>query len=84
MKDILKPILTVWLIANFVIVGLASLLTRQWYLGWQLSPIAKLWAELGLVMLPNLALPVAALIFWWRKPINTIKADLNKKDFFFL
>jgi len=73
----IRRILTVWLVANFVVVGLASVLARQWYIGWPLSPIAKMWAELGLVMLPNLLLPVMVLKSWWVQPINAVPIELG-------
>jgi len=72
-----KRIFVVWLVANFVIVGLASVVARQWYIGWPISPIAKMWVELVLLMLPNLLLPIIVLKYWWGEPVNSINIELG-------
>jgi len=72
-----KRIFVVWLIANFVIVGLASVVARQWYIGWAISPIAKMWVELVLLMLPNLLLPIIVLKYWWGEPVSSINIELG-------
>jgi hypothetical protein len=50
-------LLAVWFVANFLIVGAASALAGEWYLGWKSRPLGIL-AELGLIQLPNLLLPL--------------------------
>jgi len=72
-----KRIFVVWLVANFVIVGLASVVARQWYIGWAISPLAKMWVELGLLMLPNLVLPIIVLKYWWGEPVSSVKIELG-------
>lgn len=59
----IKRILIVWSIANFALVGLASLIARGWYLGWQAPPAVRMLVELGLIMLPNLLLPIPVMKF---------------------
>lgn len=73
----LKRILIVWVIANFAIVGLVSLITRGWYLGWHVSPAIKMLAELGLIMVPNLVLPVIVLQYWWPESIGRVRDALG-------
>ena len=55
----LKRLLLIWFVANFVIVGLVSMLMGGWYLS--NPPLIGLSLELALVMVPNLALPIWAL-----------------------
>lgn len=70
----LRRILAAWLVANFLIVGTVSWLAGGWYLGWQSSPAIIVLAELGLIMVPNLLIPVLIIGYWcpegvgdWRK-----------------
>lgn len=56
-------ILALWFIANLALPGLASLALGGWYLS--RPPLVGMAVELGLIMLPNLALPALAL---WRAP----------------
>jgi membrane protease YdiL (CAAX protease family) len=55
----LKRLLLIWFVANFAIVGIASILMGRWYLS--NPPLIALTLELALVMVPNLALPIWAL-----------------------
>lgn len=73
----LRRILIVWFIANFVLIGMISWLAGEWYLGWPLSPIVVTLVELGLIMLPNLILPVLTLRFWWLEPVDPIRQALG-------
>jgi membrane protease YdiL (CAAX protease family) len=73
----IKRILITWLMANFVIAGLFSLIGGEWYLGWQTSPAAGMLVELGLIMVPNLLLPVLVLRYWWPEPITDIRKALG-------
>jgi membrane protease YdiL (CAAX protease family) len=50
-------LLAAWFSANFLIAGLVSVLVGGWYLSWQPQTLGLL-AELGLIQLPNLLLPV--------------------------
>jgi len=54
-------IVMVWLVANFLIVGLVSWAAGGWYLGWQVSPVLRGLTELLLIILPNLLLPALVL-----------------------
>ncbi len=73
----LKRILIIWIIANFAIVGLVSFLAGGWYLGWHVSPVIGMLAELGLIMLPNLILPILVLRYWWFEPVDSIRKALG-------
>ena len=73
----LKRILIIWAVANFAIVGLASWLAGGWYLGWHTSPVVRMLAELGLILVPNLILPILVLRFWWPDSIGSIKDALG-------
>jgi membrane protease YdiL (CAAX protease family) len=73
----LKRILIIWIIANFAIVGLVSFLAGGWYLGWHVSPAIGMLAELGLIMLPNLILPILVLRHWWFEPVDSIRNALG-------
>jgi membrane protease YdiL (CAAX protease family) len=73
----LKRILITWFVANFVIAGLASWLVGGWYLGWEVSTTAGMLVELGLIILPNLLLPVLVLRFWWPEPVISIRQALG-------
>lgn len=72
-----KRIFVVWLVANFVTVGLASAIARQWYIGWAISPLAKMGFELVLLMLPNLILPIIVLKYCWGEPVSSINSELG-------
>lgn len=69
----LKRILWVWVLANFLLVGLISWLAGGWYLSWQTSPVIGALAELGLIMLPNLVLPLLILRFGWAEPVRSLR-----------
>jgi membrane protease YdiL (CAAX protease family) len=69
----LKRILIIWVIANFAIVGLVSWMARGWYIGWHVSPVIGMLAELGLIMVPNLILPIVVLRYWWPEPVGSIR-----------
>lgn len=73
----LKRTLVVWAIANFTIVGLASWIAGGWYIGWQAPPVVSALAELGLIMVPNLILPLLALRYWWPEPVSSIRSALG-------
>ena len=73
----LKRILVTWLVANFVIAGLASWIAGRWYLGWQGTPVVGMLAELGLIMIPNIALPVIVLRYWWPETISDFRDALG-------
>lgn len=73
----LKRILIIWAIANLAIVGLVSWITGGWYIGWQVSLVIGMLAELGLIMVPNLILPVVVLRYWWPEPVDSIRDALG-------
>ena len=75
--SMLKRILITWTLANFVIAGLVSWMAGGWYLGWRASPLASMLAELGLIMLPNLILPVLILRYWWPESVSSIRDALG-------
>lgn len=68
----LRRILIGWVIANFAIIGLISWLAGGWYIGWRVSTIVGMLVELGLVMLPNLLLPILVFRYWWPEPVAPI------------
>lgn len=70
-----KRILFTWLAANFVIVGVVCWLAGGWYLGWSLIP--GLVAELALIMLPNLVLPLVLLRCCWLEPVPNLRDALG-------
>jgi membrane protease YdiL (CAAX protease family) len=74
---VLKRILIVWAIANFAIVGLISWLAGGWYTGWSVSPVVGGLVELGLIMVPNLLLPILVLRYWWSEPIGDLREALG-------
>jgi membrane protease YdiL (CAAX protease family) len=74
---ILGRVLLAWAIANFAIAGLASWLAGGWYLGWPVSPVAVMLAELGLIILPNLLLPILVLRYAWPEPVTSIRQALG-------
>ena len=57
----LKRILIIWAIANFATVGLVSWMAGGGYMGWHVAPVTGMLAELGLIMVPNLILPILVL-----------------------
>jgi len=71
----LKRILLVWFIANFLIAGVAALFIRGWYL--QLPTLVGMVAELGLIILPNLLLPIFLLRYAWPIPIGSLRKGLG-------
>jgi membrane protease YdiL (CAAX protease family) len=73
----LKRILIIWLIANFVIVSLASWMVGRWYLGWQGMPVVGMIAELCLIMIPNAVLPIIVLRYWWPETIDDLRDALG-------
>jgi membrane protease YdiL (CAAX protease family) len=73
----LKRILIIWAIANFAIVGLVSWIAGGWYIGWRVSPVIGMMVELGLIMLPNLILPILVLRYWWPESIDSIRDALG-------
>lgn len=73
----LKRMLIAWIVANFAIVGLASLIAGGWYIGWDVSPVVRGVAELGMIMVPNLVLPVVVLRYWWPEPIDRVRRALG-------
>jgi membrane protease YdiL (CAAX protease family) len=74
---VLKRILIVWAIANFAVVGLISWWAGGWYLGWSVSPVVGALVELGLIMVPNLLLPILVLRYWWPEPVGSVRAALG-------
>jgi membrane protease YdiL (CAAX protease family) len=71
----LKRILLVWFVANFVIAGLFALLTGGWYI--RLPAFVGMAAELGLVMLPNLLFPILLLRYGWPAPVSDFRQALG-------
>jgi membrane protease YdiL (CAAX protease family) len=71
----LKRVLLAWLIANFLLVGTVSWFTGGWYLGWDLLPVTL--AELGLIMLPNIALPILLVKYFWPESVRCIQVALG-------
>lgn len=65
-----------WAIANFVIVGLASWAAGEWYLGWESLPAGML-AEIGLIILPNLLLPILTLRYAWPESADSVRDALG-------
>lgn len=72
-----KRILIIWAIANFAIVGLVSWMAGWWHIGWHVSPVIGMLAELGLIMVPNLLLPILVLRYWWPEPVDSIRETLG-------
>jgi len=69
----LKRILIVWLVANFIIVGMGSLIAGGWYLGWGAPLAVSMVAELCLIMIPNAVLPILVLRHWWPEAIADLR-----------
>jgi membrane protease YdiL (CAAX protease family) len=70
-----KCILAVWFAANFLIVGIASWFSGSWYLGWGVIP--AILAEIGLIMVPNLVLPVLLLRVYPLYPAQSFSMALG-------
>jgi membrane protease YdiL (CAAX protease family) len=73
----LRRVLIIWAVANFVVVGLTSWIAGGWYLGWHVSPVIGALAELGLIMVPNLVLPILVLRYGRSEPVSGIRAALG-------
>jgi membrane protease YdiL (CAAX protease family) len=71
----LKRILLVWFLANFVLSGVFALLTGGWYL--RLPMVTGMIAEISLVILPNLILPILLLRFAWPVPVENLRSALG-------
>ncbi len=71
----LKRILLVWFVANFVLAGAFALLTGGWYL--RLPTKVGMVAELSLIMLPNLFFPILLLRYAWPEPAGNLKQALG-------
>src|SRR5574342_1192051 len=71
----LKRILLAWSVANFVVAGAAALLTGGWYLRW--PPLVRMVAELGLIILPNLLIPIFVLRYAWPVPVAGLRQALG-------
>ena len=72
-----KRTILIWAIANFAVVGLVSLMAGEWYIGWHVSSLAAIWVELGLIILPNLILSIAALRYGWFATQRNIQTELG-------
>ena len=73
----LKRALLIYLVANFGLIGLVMWLRGGWYAGLTESPLAGMLAQLGLVVLPNLLLPVLLLRFEGLPPTQSIHQSLG-------
>lgn len=73
----IKRILAAWFIANFAVIGLVSWLRGGWYAGWLQNTVYGIVAQLSLVMLPNLLLPLLILRFGWINPVSSLRAALG-------
>jgi membrane protease YdiL (CAAX protease family) len=71
----LARIVILWVIANFLLAGVVCTLAGEWYLAW--PPLAAMLVELGLIMLPNLLLPILALRHWWPEPVGSVRDALG-------
>ena len=71
----LKRILLVWFVANFLIAGVVALLTGGWYLHWPM--FGGMGAELALIILPNLILPPILLRYAWPVPVESLRKALG-------
>jgi membrane protease YdiL (CAAX protease family) len=71
----LKRILFVWFVANFVIAGLFAILTGGWYL--RLPTFTAMAAELSLIILPNLLFPILLLRYGWTAPVSNVRLALG-------
>jgi membrane protease YdiL (CAAX protease family) len=70
-----KRIFLVWFIANFVLAGIFDLLTGGWYL--RLPVFVGMIAELGLIIFPNLIIPIILLRCRWPTPISNFRQALG-------
>ncbi len=73
----IKRLLTGWVLANFVIVGLVSWIGGGWYLGWHLPVAARMLVELALITFPNLIIPILILRYSWPVPVPDIRTALG-------
>lgn len=73
----LKRILIVWFIANFALVGIGSWIAGGWYLSWEVPTGVGILVELGLIMLPNLILPILVMRYGWPEPVGSIREALG-------
>ncbi len=73
----LKRILLAWFVANFVLAGIFAFFTGGWYL--RLPMFTGMAAELGLIILPNLILPILLLRFAWPVPVADLRQALGWK-----
>jgi len=71
----IKRIILVWFIANFVLAGAFALLTGGWYL--HFPPVGGMVAELGFIILPNLLFPILLLRYAWPVPVNNLRQILG-------
>jgi len=67
--------LLVWFVANFLIAGGVALVMGGWYL--RLPTLARMVAEIGLIILPNLLFPIFLLRYAWPVPIDSLKKGLG-------
>ncbi len=72
----IKRIIIIWAIANFVIVGLASWIAGKWYLGWNIAVAYGMIIELALIILPNLIFSILACCLWFPSSYG-IKVELG-------
>lgn len=73
----LRRILAAWLVANLLVVGTVSWLAGGWYLGWQSPPAVIMLAELGLIMIPNVLIPVLIMRYWWPEGVRDLREALG-------
>jgi membrane protease YdiL (CAAX protease family) len=74
--SLIGRLLSVWFVANFLIVGVVSALAGRWYLGWMPRALGIL-AELVLVHLYNLLLPLWLLRRGWFRPSTNLRDALG-------
>jgi membrane protease YdiL (CAAX protease family) len=72
---LLKRILLVWFLANFVLAGAFALLTGGWYI--RLPILWGMVAEISLIILPNLVFPILLLRFAWPIPVSDMRQALG-------
>ncbi len=71
----LKRILLVWFAANFALAGLFAILTGGWYL--RLPVGVRMITELGLIIVPNLLIPILLLRYGWPAPVSNLRQALG-------
>ena len=71
----IKRILLTWFCANFLFAGIFALLSGGWYL--RLPTFVGIGAEVGLIVLPNLLLPVLLLRYAWPEKIERLSLALG-------